>query len=176
MLGVIASRTVEWAGTAVLFYLFAYLLASIAVFAVMAHIDGASDSELSLDDLGDLAKRNGFLGLALAVGVGSLAGIPPLAGFIGKLLIFVAAFQAEQYGLLGVAVVGVVISIYYYFGIIKAAFFEAWRFSEDEEETAEHLPGSRLGFFGKLAIVVMVAGTIVIGFYQAPLSSMLAGG
>ena len=70
----------------------------------------------------DLAKRNGFLGLALAVGVGSLAGIPPLAGFIGKLLIFVAAFQAEQYGLLGVAVVGVVFSIYYYFGIIKAAF------------------------------------------------------
>ena len=176
MLGVIASRTVEWAGTAVLFYLFAYLLASIAVFAVMAHIDGASDSELSLDDLGDLAKRNGFLGLALAVGVGSLAGIPPLAGFIGKLLIFVAAFQAEQYGLLGVAVVGVVISIYYYFGIIKAAFFEAWRFSEDEEKTAEHVPGSRLGFFGKLAIVMVVAGTIVIGFYQAPLSSMLAGG
>lgn len=176
MLGVIASRTVEWAGTAVMFYLFAYLLASIAVFAVMAHIDGASDSELSLDDLGDLAKRNGFLGLALAVGVGSLAGIPPLAGFIGKLLIFVAAFQAEQYGLLGVAVVGVVISIYYYFGIIKAAFFEAWRFSEDGEETAEYVPGSRLGFCGKLAIVAVVAGTIVIGFYQAPLSSMLAGG
>ena len=176
MLGVIASRTVEWAGTAVMFYLFAYLLASIAVFAVMAHIDGASDSELSLDDLGDLAKRNGFLGLALAVGIGSLAGIPPLAGFIGKLLIFVAAFQAEQYGLLGVAVVGVVVSIYYYFGVIKAAFFEAWRFSEDEEETPETVPGSRLGFFGKLAILAVVAGTIVLGFYQAPLSSMLAGG
>ena len=159
-----------------MFYLFAYLLASIAVFAVMAHIDGTSDSELSLDDLGDLAKRNGFLGLALAVGVGSLAGIPPLGGFIGKLLIFVAAFQAEQHGLLGVAVVGVVISIYYYFGIIKAAFFEAWRFSEDGEETAEYVPGSRLGFLGKLAIVAVVAGTIVIGFYQAPLSSMLAGG
>ena len=117
MLGVIASRTVEWASTAVMFYLFAYLLASIAVFAVLAHIEGTSDSELSLDDLGDLAKRNGFLGLALAVGIGSLAGIPPLAGFIGKLLIFVAGFQAEHYGLLGVAVVGVVISIYYYFAI-----------------------------------------------------------
>jgi len=115
--------------------------------------------------------------LALAVGVGSLAGIPPLAGFIGKLLIFVAAFQAEQYGLLGVAVVGVVISIYYYFGIIKAAFFEAWRFSEDEDEGREEpVPGARLGFFGKVAIVAVVAGTIVIGFYQAPLSSMLAGG
>ena len=176
MLGVIASRTVEWASTAVMFYLFAYLLASIAVFAVLAHIEGTSDSELSLDDLGDLAKRNGFLGLALAVGIGSLAGIPPLAGFIGKLLIFVAAFQAEQYGLLGVAVVGVVISIYYYFGVIKAAFFEAWRFSEDEEQGEEPIPGARLGFFGKLAIVAVVAGTIIIGFYQAPLSSLLAGG
>ena len=77
---------------------------------------------------------------------------------------------------MGVAVVGVVISIYYYFGVIKAAFFEAWRFSEDEEQGEEPIPGARLGFFGKLAIVAVVAGTIIIGFYQAPLSSLLAGG
>jgi NADH-quinone oxidoreductase subunit N len=157
LIGVIAAEKVDWATNAILFYLFAYLLASAAVFSVLAHLGKEDDSELTLDDLGDLAKRNGFLGLALAVGIGSLAGIPPLAGFIGKLLIFVAAFKAELYGLLGVAVIGVVVSIYYYFGIIKAAFFEVWRYQDEDEETPEEpVPGESLQLLGKLAILVAV--------------------
>lgn len=177
LIGIVAARNVEWAINAVIFYLFAYLLASAAVFAVLAHLDKERDAELTLDDLGDLAKKNGFLGLALAVGVGSLAGIPPLAGFIGKLLIFVAAFQAELYGLLAVAIIGVVVSIYYYFGIIKAAFFEVWRFQDDDEDAAEEelVPGSSLELLGKLAILVAIAGTILLGFYQSPFGSLLAG-
>jgi len=174
LVGVIAARTVDWATTAILFYLFAYLLASAAVFSVLVHLGKEDDSDLTLDDLGDLAKRNGFLGMALAVGVGSLAGIPPLAGFIGKLLIFVAAFKAELYGLLGVAVVGVVISIYYYFGILKSAFFDAWQFRVDEDD-AGVLPGASLRFFGKIAIVLAIAGTLILGFYQVPLGDWFVG-
>ena len=176
LIGVIAAQKVDWATNAVMFYLFAYLLASAAVFAVMVHTAKDDDSELSLDDLGDLAKKNGFLGFALAVGVGSLAGIPPLAGFIGKLLIFVAAFQAELYSLLAVAVIGVVVSIYYYFGVLKSAFFETWQFKDDdEEEVEEPIPGASLRLLGKLAILVAIVGTIVLGFYQVPLGSWLAG-
>lgn len=175
LVGVIAARTVDWAPAAILFYLFAYLLASAAVFSVLVHLNKEDDSDLTLDDLGDLGKKNGFLGMALAVGVGSLAGIPPLAGFIGKLLIFVAAFKAELYGLLGVAIVGVVVSIYYYFGILKGAFFDIWQFQANEEEEATALPGASLGFLGKLAIILAVAGTIILGFYQSPISSWLIG-
>lgn len=175
LVGIVAAQTVDWAVNAIIFYLFAYLLASAAVFAVLVHLGKENDSELTLDDLGDLAQKNGFLGLALAVGVGSLAGIPPLAGFIGKLLIFVAAFQAELYGLLAVAVVGVVVSIYYYFGIIKAAFFEVWRFNEEDETDATPEPGSSLGLLGKLTVLVAIVGTIVLGFYQSPFGSLLAG-
>jgi NADH-quinone oxidoreductase subunit N len=175
LIGVIAAQTVDWALIAILFYLFAYLLASAAVFSVLVHINKDDDSDLTLDDLGDLAKKNGFLGLALAVGVGSLAGIPPLAGFIGKLLIFIAAFKAELYGLLGVAIVGVVVSIYYYFGILKSAFFDVWQFQADEEEAPTAIPGSALGFLGRLAIVIAIAGTLLLGFYQSPFSSWLVG-
>ncbi len=177
LIGVIAVQKVDWAMNAVMFYLFAYLLASAAVFAVMVHTAKDDDSELSLDDLGDLAKKNGFLGFALAVGVGSLAGIPPLAGFIGKLLIFVAAFQAELYLLLAVAVIGVVVSIYYYFGVLKSAFFETWQFKDDDEdEVEEPIPGASLRLLGKLTILVAVIGTVVLGFYQVPLGSWLSGG
>ena len=104
----------------------------------------------------------------------SLAGIPPLAGFIGKLLIFVAAFKAELYGLLAVGIVGVVVSIYYYFGVIKSAFFEAWSFDEDEEGE-KAAPGESLQFLGRVTILIAVAGTILLGFYQSPLGDWLAG-
>ncbi|MCH6255650.1 NADH-quinone oxidoreductase subunit N [Puniceicoccaceae bacterium K14] len=175
-MGVLASTQVEWATNAVVFYLFAYMLASMAVFAVMAHLPKNDDAELTIDDLSELSKKNGFLGFALAVGVGSLAGIPPLAGFIGKLLIFVAAFQAELYGLLAVGIIGVVISIYYYFGIIKSAFFEAWTFKDEElEEENPGVPGETLQLFGKLAIVVAVTGTIILGFWQGPIGTWIAG-
>ena len=178
LVGVIAAQTVEWATGAVLFYLFAYLLASMAVFAALAHLPKEDDATLELDDLSDLAKKNGFLGLALAVGVGSLAGIPPLAGFIGKFLIFVAAFQAGLYVLLGVAIVGVVISIYYYFGVLKHAFFDIWSFVDEEEEGEAQpaaQPGELLTFLGRVTILVAIVGTVVLGFFQGPLSAWIAG-
>ena len=92
----------------------------------MAHVAGADDADQELDHYAGLGKESPFLATVLAVGLGSLAGIPPLVGFMGKLFIFIAAFQAGHGTTLAVAVVGVVLSIYYYFGWIKAAFFETW--------------------------------------------------
>src|SRR5207253_8755388 len=111
---------------AVYFYLFSYLIASFAVFGVMTHLAGADDSDQELEHYNGLARDNPFLAAVLAIGLGSLAGIPPLAGFMGKLFVFIAAFEAGARWLLVVAALGVVGSIYYYFGWIKAAFFECW--------------------------------------------------
>ena len=89
-------------------------------------------------------------------------------------MIFIAAFKAGLYGLLAVAVIGVVVSIYYYFGWIKYAFFEIWKFKDDEEEEVEEpQPGEFLNWPGKIAIFIAVAGTIVLGFYQGPLGAWL---
>lgn len=176
LVGVLAGQTVAWAHDAVLFYLFAYLFASMAVFAVAVHVPSESDAEITVDDFADLSKKNGYLALALAIGLGSLAGIPPLAGFIGKLLIFVAAFKAELYGLLVVSVIGVVVSIYYYFGWLKYAYFEIWKFKEEEEEAKpEPVVGEFLRLPGKLAIAVAVIASIVLGFYQGPVAAWLFG-
>src|SRR5690606_23072888 len=119
--------------------LFTYLLASFAVFGVMIHVGGPSDSEQQLEHFSDLGRRSPFMATVLAIGLGSLAGIPPLAGFIGKLLLFIAAFQAQLYFLVGVSIIGVVISIYYYFGWMKIALFRIWNVSgKSEEERAEN--------------------------------------
>ncbi|MDQ8202655.1 NADH-quinone oxidoreductase subunit N [Pelagicoccus sp. SDUM812003] len=176
LIGVVAAMSIPEATNWVIFYLFAYLLGSVAVFGVLAHLPKEVDAELDLDDLGDLAKKNGFLGIALAIGIGSLAGIPPLAGFIGKFLIFVAAFKAELYTLLAVGIIGVVISIYYYFGVIKAAFFDVWNFADEEEEKEPQAqPGDFLTTLGKLAIGLALLGSVVLGFFQGPLGAWLSG-
>src|SRR5690606_20396498 len=96
----------------------------------------------------------------LAIGLGSLAGIPPLAGFVAKLLIFYAALQAELYVLLGLAIFGVVLSIYYYFGWMRASLIKGLFL--DHECPAPQAPG-----IGAKAILYTASAlTIVLGLYQ----------
>lgn len=173
LIGVVASFTVPWAAGAVWFYLFTYLLASMAVFGVMAYVAGPDDRVEELDHYAQLAKERPFLGGVLAVGVGSLAGIPPLAGFMGKLLLFLAAFQARLYGLLAVAIAGVVISIFYYFGWIRAAWFETWSPPAPGAAPVARPGPAALPFIGMATLAALALLTVLLGFYPQPLTSWL---
>ena len=159
LVGVIASLQVPWAAYAVAFYLFTYLLASFAVFGVMTLHATSEDAFQSLDDYRNFSKTHPFLSAVLTVGLGSLAGIPPLGGFVGKLFIFVAAFQAELYGLLAVSIVGVVISIYYYFGWVRECYFSFPTASEPEPAALPIASSSRL-LFGGLMIASIAVGLV----------------
>ncbi len=177
MIGVIAAVQVPFAVGAICFYLFAYMLGSLAVFGVMTHVSGSDDADQDLDHYIDLAKTHPFLGAVLAVGLGSLAGIPPLAGFMGKLFVFLAAFQAGLYLLLGVAIVGVIISIYYYFGWIKAAFFPQWRPPVFEgDDPIPEPPRQPVGTSARILLTVAALASVLLGFYQGPLGQWLGLG
>ena len=174
LIGVIAAIHVPFAVGAICFYLFAYMLASFAVFGVMTHVSGPDDADQDLDYYTDLAKTHPFLGTVLGVGLGSLAGIPPLAGFMGKLLVFLAAFEAGLYALLGVAIVGVVISIYYYFGWIKAAFFPQWRPPVFEgDDPIPEPPRQVVGTPAGILLATVALASVFLGFYQGPLGAWL---
>ncbi len=173
LVGVTAAVTVEWASGAVVFYLFTYLLASFAVFGVMVHVGGPSDSEQQLEHFSDLGRRSPFMAAVLVIGLGSLAGIPPLVGFMGKLLLFIAAFEAQLYLLIGVSIVGVAISIYYYFGWMKVAVFRIWNVSGEEKAVSGAVSFPSLGTGGKLVLGGLAAVTVIAGFFQGPLSSWL---
>ncbi len=171
LVGVVASKDSPTALGAIYFYLFAYLIASFTVFGVMTQVAGPEDSDQELDHYAGLAKEQPFLATVLAVGLGSLAGIPPLAGFMGKLFVFIAAFQAGHGTMLVIAIVGVVISIYYYFGWIKAAFFDTWTPPADGAPVRpERTPVS---FITGVALGTLALGSIVLGFYQGPLGQWL---
>jgi NADH-quinone oxidoreductase subunit N len=174
LLGVVAAgspETARFATASIYFYLFAYLIASFAVFGVMAHVASVDDADQDLDHYAGLSKQNPFLATILAVGLGSLAGIPPLAGFMGKLLVFIAAFQAGARCLLVIAISGVVISIYYYFGWIKAAFFETWM--PPAEGNAVVPATTSVGLLAKLTLGSLAFASIALGLYQGPIGQWL---
>lgn len=174
LIGVIAAIHVPFAIGAVCFYLFAYLLGSLAVFGVMTHVSGDDDADQDLDHYADLAKTHPFLGAVLGVGLGSLAGIPPLAGFMGKLLVFLAAFEAGLYGLLAVAIIGVVLSIYYYFGWIKAAFFPQWRPPVFEgDDPIPDPPRQPVSTAAGIVLATCALASVFLGFYQGPIGAWL---
>ena len=168
LLGVIAAvstPSVSWAVGAVLFYLFTYLLGSMAVFGVMAHVAGPEDETQELEHYVSLGQRQPFLGGVLAIGLGSLAGIPPLAGFIAKLLLFFAAFEAHLYKLLLVAIIGVVISIYYYFGWIREALFRPAVNSGSTETAPADLPRAPTPW-SRVTLGLLAGATLFLGLYQ----------
>jgi len=109
-----------------------------------------------------------LLGFTLICGIGSLAGIPPFAGFIGKLLLISVALEAGLYFSLGAMIVGVVISIYYYFGWIREIVFHPRPVFDDNEP--KHDAWTRLTDTGiiKFILITLTVVSLVFGMWQGP--------
>jgi NADH-quinone oxidoreductase subunit N len=107
---------------AALFYMAAYALMNAGAFAVLNSIS-PSDDGIKVDSLAGLGSRNPFLAGMLALFLIALAGIPPLAGFMGKYLIFAGAAQAGFYGLVILAALTSAISLYYYLRPVALMWF-----------------------------------------------------
>lgn len=105
----------------IFFYLTAYAAASIASFSVLIILE-KDDNEVTISDFNGLFKRNPALAVTMTVALLSLAGIPPLAGFFGKYLVFAQAISHRYVGLVVVAVLTSLIGVYYYFKVIIAMY------------------------------------------------------
>ncbi len=142
---------------AILFYLLTYLFANLGAFAVVVGVSRRIHSD-EIEDYNGLNRRSPFLAAAMLLFLLSLAGVPPLAGFIGKLYIFVAAIQQELYTLLIVGLVNIVISMYYYLIVVKKMYIN---------EPADPTPLT-VSTPLKTAIVISIAGTLLLGLYPGP--------
>lgn len=144
--------------SAVLYYLSGYLFTTLAAFAVIVIVMRHLDNE-DIGGLAGLHQRSPLLAATLTIAMVSLAGIPPLAGFFGKFLLLKAILEqgATNHGyycLAFVALVGVVISFYYYFGVIKVIYFG--KGANDASPIAMSLPM-------KAAVCVCLAGMFWLG-------------
>lgn len=147
---------------ALLFYLAGYLFTVVAAFlvicVVMRHLDGEDISGLA-----GLNQRSPLLAATMTLAMVSLAGIPPMAGFFGKFLLLKAVIQqgATNHGyycLAFTALVGVVISLYYYFGVIRAIYWS----KNPPDLSPIPLSGSV-----KFAACVCIAGMFWIGLFPS---------
>lgn len=110
--------------TAVLVYLTIYLFMAIGTFACILSMRRQGNMVEGIDDFAGLGKTNPKMALAMLIFMFSMAGIPPLAGFFGKLYIFMAAIEAKLVTLAVIGVVASVVGAYYYVRIVKVMYFD----------------------------------------------------
>ena len=107
-----------------LIYLAIYLFMNLGTFTCILLMKRNSRMLENIDDLAGLSKTNPAMAAALTIFMFSMAGIPPLAGFVGKLYIFQSAIQAELFGLAIIGVLASVVGAFYYLRIVKVMYFD----------------------------------------------------
>lgn len=153
LIGILSMNQSGYAGA--IFYALAYLAMSFTCFLVVVKV--ASDGRnLKISQFAGLHRRSPLLAMALMAGVFSLGGIPPTIGFTGKFFVFIAAMQNGYFFLVFIGMINVVISLYYYALVVKAAYL-----LEPEEE----LPRIVLSFPTRLLTVTMVLVIVVGGIF-----------
>ena len=146
----------------VIVYMSIYMMMTLGTFACILAMRRKDRMIEQIDDLAGLSKSNPLMALALLIFMFSMAGIPPLAGFFGKLYVFLAAIES---GLIGLAVIGVLTSVvgaFYYIRIVKVMYFD---------EAAE--PFDRP--VGRELTLVLAATAIFTMFFFAYPAPLVAG-
>ena len=108
----------------ILIYLFAYLFTNLGAFICVIAIEN-STGIVEIADYAGLIRRAPLVAALFVIFFLSLAGIPPTAGFIGKFFVFGAALREGYILLAAIGVINSVISVFYYFSVVRQAFFEA---------------------------------------------------
>jgi len=156
LIGVAAAS--KMGGDALLFYLLAYLFANLGAFIVVIAVAGETQRD-DINDLVGLNRRSPLLAFAMLVFLLSLAGVPPLAGFLAKVYLFTAAVHQNLLLLVTVGLVNVIISFYYYLIVVKKMY------TLEPADSAPILISPPM----KLALSVCIAGVIALGVWPAPL-------
>jgi NADH-quinone oxidoreductase subunit N len=145
---------------AALYYLAAYTFMTLGAFAVLLAVQRRDENDVSGERLTGLAGRQPVLALLMAVFMFSLAGIPPLAGFFGKLYVFSAAVDAGMAWLAIVGVINSAVGAYYYLRVTVAMYMA--------EPAAGAVEAPKPGWPVMTAIVLAALATLVLGVWQLP--------
>ncbi|NOZ86966.1 MAG: NADH-quinone oxidoreductase subunit N [Deltaproteobacteria bacterium] len=155
-----ATRAVE------LYFVF-YLLMNMGAFLAVQAVRARTGSE-DIDGYRALGSRSPLLALILAVFLFSLAGVPPLAGFIGKFYLFASLLETGTmffYGLAFVGVLNSVVSLFYYARVVKAMYLK------NPRGKAMPVP---LGPGYSVLLLILAVPTLVLGVYWQPLINILS--
>ncbi len=153
----LAAGTTE-ASSALVFYLAAYTLTTMGVFAILLYIGKRGEANLTLYDMQGLGYRYPLLGAAMVVMMMSLAGLPPTAGFMAKFILFRSVVDAGLTWLVVIAVLNSLVSVYYYLWVLVRMFMVA-----PEEDPGVHPPYVPIG----VALGVATLGVVALGIFPS---------
>ncbi len=156
LIGVAANS--ELGSTGAVYYLISYLVTNLAAFGIVAYVGQSTGSD-DISAYAGLSRKKPAVALAMLIALLSLGGIPPLSGFIGKLLVIGAAVQS---GLAWLAVLGVinsVVGLYYYLLVLKTIY---------QQPADDSVTFAQAGMGWKVSMVVASAGIILLGTLAAP--------
>ncbi|MEO1863689.1 MAG: NADH-quinone oxidoreductase subunit N, partial [Verrucomicrobiia bacterium] len=164
--------------TSVIFYILVYSLASLGAFGVIAVLTDTLGRDAEINDFNGCWKTTPGLAAAFLVFVLSLAGIPPLAGFLGKFYLFYAAIEAAPeaaswhdgfYWLVAFALIMSVVSLYYYLRVLKA-FLVA---PSDDGKAASIAP-IKIGWAAGVTLCLLAIAVLALGLWPEPLLNLLS--
>ncbi|SHG96610.1 NADH dehydrogenase subunit N [Thermosyntropha lipolytica DSM 11003] len=155
--GLVAAN--EYGLKGILFYSMVYVFANLGAFAVAVQVENDTGSN-EIKDFGELGKRSPFLAAVMTVCLLSLAGIPPLAGFVGKFYLFSGAVEAGYVWLAFIGLLMSMISVYYYLNVVKVMYI-----GKSPKETFPAIEPS-----ARLALWICLLLTVFLGIYPYPLT------
>lgn len=139
--------------TSVTYFVLIYVFSNLAAFGVASVISEKTGKE-NIDDYKGLYQTNPFLSWILALSLFSLAGIPPTAGFFGKLFLITAGATKGNYWFITMVALNLIVSLYYYLRVVRALFMDK------NEQPIERIKGTRAVNFG---LTICAAGIVLVG-------------
>jgi NADH-quinone oxidoreductase subunit N len=155
---------------AVLYYGATYAFLSLAAFAVVLVVHGPHNDRLDISELAGLSRRSPFLAGCLALALIGMAGLPPLSGFVGKWLLFMAAVRQGYVVTAALGILCSAISVFYYFRLIRLMYMEE---PAAEAPALVIPPLTRQVLLGTLIGTVLLSIPVAVAF--VPLAGWCAG-
>ncbi len=143
--------------SAISFYLLGYLFTNLAAFLVIVLYFLVVKSD-EIEDYSGLSQRSGLLACVLFIALMSLAGVPPLAGFFGKFVLFVVTIKSGLLWLAFIGAVNIIISLYYYLLIVKRLYIDPPRVTSPIV----------VSWPVRLVLFIAISGIVGIGVFQGP--------
>ncbi len=156
LIALIAINTEQFTGGVIAYYLAAYAVGTLGIFAALSYLGGEDEKRMQFADFKGLAKVRPFSAAAITIFLLSMAGIPPTAGFMGKFYIITSAIQADQIALAVFGILSSILSMWYYLRLIVTMYFH--ESVESFEIVGEHTMASACTF-------ILAAAVFVIGLY-----------
>jgi NAD(P)H-quinone oxidoreductase subunit 2 len=170
MIGLIVGSDAGYAS--MVFYLLIYLFMNLGGFACVILFTLRTGTD-EINEYGGLYQKDPLLTLALSICLLSLGGIPPLAGFFGKLYLFWAGWQAGAYWLVLIGLLTSVISIYYYIRVVKMMVVKE---PNEMSDAVKNYPDVRWNLQGmrplQVGVVIALVATSLAGVLSNPLFNL----